>query len=75
MNLEDIDLSKKISSKKEYKKKLKSLQLRLLRLEHIIYMEKVPIIFAFEGWDAAGKGELLSVLHKSWTPRLSRVSD
>ncbi|WP_210608269.1 polyphosphate kinase 2 family protein [Priestia flexa] len=69
MNLEDIDLSKKISSKKEYKKKLKSLQLRLLRLEHIIYMEKVPIIFAFEGWDAAGKGGAIKRITQKLDPR------
>ena len=40
----------------EYKKELKRLQNRLGELHNRLYRKKVPVIIAYEGWDAAGKG-------------------
>ncbi|MGN0349612.1 MAG: polyphosphate:AMP phosphotransferase [Roseburia sp.] len=40
----------------EYKKELKQLQKRLGELHNRLYRKKVPVIIAYEGWDAAGKG-------------------
>ena len=39
-----------------YKKELKQLQQRLGELHNRLYRKKVPVIIAYEGWDAAGKG-------------------
>ena len=40
----------------EYRKELKELQNRLGELHNRLYRKKVPVIIAYEGWDAAGKG-------------------
>lgn len=40
----------------EYKKELKHLQKKLFRLENQMYQARIPLILAYEGWDAAGKG-------------------
>ena len=39
-----------------YNKKLKQLQKELMELEYKIYKKRVPVIIAYEGSDAAGKG-------------------
>lgn len=43
-------------SRKEYKQQLKHYQERLADLHNQIYRWKIPVILAYEGWDAAGKG-------------------
>ncbi len=53
--LSEIDLDKKIDEK-QYKKELKKLQKRLGELHNRLYRKKVPVVIAYEGWDAAGKG-------------------
>lgn len=40
----------------EYQKRLKEEQKRLLELQRRCFYKKIPIMVAFEGWDAAGKG-------------------
>ncbi len=40
----------------EYKTELKRLQKKLFRLENEMYQARIPLIVAYEGWDAAGKG-------------------
>ena len=52
--LQGIDLSKTIS-RDEYKKRKKELQKRLSVLHNKMYLKRVPVILAFEGWDAGGK--------------------
>src|SRR5699024_3407648 len=39
-----------------YKEELKAAQQKLKKLHNAIYRKKIPVIVAYEGWDAAGKG-------------------
>ena len=39
-----------------YKKKKKDLQKRMEKLHNQMYLQRVPVVLAFEGWDAGGKG-------------------
>ncbi|MGN0141411.1 MAG: phosphate--AMP phosphotransferase, partial [Roseburia sp.] len=53
--LSEVVLDKTMESQ-EYKDELKRLQQRLGELHNRLYRKKVPVIIAYEGWDAAGKG-------------------
>ncbi len=53
--LSEISLDKTISDEK-YDKELKKLQSKLADLHNKIYHAKIPVVIAYEGWDAAGKG-------------------
>ncbi|PKK40234.1 hypothetical protein ABB02_00445 [Clostridiaceae bacterium JG1575] len=53
--LQRVDLTQDICDK-TYSKKLKELQHRMREVQHALYMERIPLILVFEGWDAAGKG-------------------
>ena len=53
--LNEIPLDKELTEE-EYRKELKELQTRLSELHNKIYRKKIPVIIAYEGWDAAGKG-------------------
>ncbi|MDO5132353.1 MAG: polyphosphate:AMP phosphotransferase [Eubacteriales bacterium] len=54
--LSEIPLEDKTLSDEEYKEELDSLQKKLRDLHNEIYLKKIPVIIAYEGWDAAGKG-------------------
>ena len=54
--LAKIKLKGKELTDEEYRKKLKKLQKELAELHNKIYRKKIPVIIAYEGWDAAGKG-------------------
>ncbi len=66
--LQGIDLSKSLE-REEYKKKKKELQKRLLALHNKMYLKRVPVILAFEGWDAGGKGGAIKRLTQAMDPR------
>lgn len=66
--LQGIDLSKTIGHD-EYKKKKKDLQKRLLTLQNKMYLKRVPVVLAFEGWDAGGKGGAIKRLTQAMDPR------
>lgn len=66
--LEGVDLDKTLT-KEEYKKKLKNLQDRLAKLHGEIYKRRIPVILAFEGWDAGGKGGAIKRLTEKLDPR------
>ena len=66
--LEGVDLAKDIS-KEDYKKKLRELEERLALLHSDMRRKKVPVILAFEGWDAAGKGGAIKRLTVNLDPR------
>lgn len=66
--LQGIDLSKTME-REEYKKKKKELQKRLLSLHNKMYLKRVPVILAFEGWDAGGKGGAIKRLTQAMDPR------
>ncbi len=53
--LDDVDLTRRLSARK-FEKELKALQVRLRQLQFRAYAEHRPVIIAYEGWDAAGKG-------------------
>lgn len=66
--LQGVDLGKTIS-REEYKRKRKDLQKRLLTLQNKMYLKRVPVILAFEGWDAGGKGGAIKRLTQAMDPR------
>ncbi len=66
--LKDIPLNKKISDE-DYKKELKSLQKRLRELHNVLYRKKIPVVIAYEGWDAAGKGGNIKRIADALDPR------
>ncbi len=66
--LADIPLDKKIEPEK-YKEKLDKLQHRLSELHNEIYLRKIPVVIAYEGWDAAGKGGNIKRLTSALDPR------
>lgn len=56
-------------SKEEYETRLKELQKRLGKLHNKIYRKRIPVIIAYEGWDAAGKGGNIKRLTGALDPR------
>ena len=64
----DISLDKKISQE-EYKEKLDLYQSRLRELHNELYRRKVPVVIAYEGWDAAGKGGNIKRITEALDPR------
>ena len=66
--LNDMDLDKTIS-KEEYKNLIKDLFLRLGELQRKTKEAKIPIMFVFEGRDAAGKGTLINKVLQALDPR------
>ncbi|MDK3157877.1 hypothetical protein QPK87_15030 [Kamptonema cortianum] len=73
LKIDDLDLSKQIATKQDYKKKLKELQLELLGWQRPILETKSNIIMVFEGPDAAGKGGIIKRFTERMDPRLVRV--
>lgn len=73
-HLGSCDLTKTIDDHKDYEKKLKKYQLRLLALQHFLVEEKIAVIFVFEGWDAAGKGGAIKRAVANLDPRGVRVT-
>ena len=66
--LSGIDLSKAYT-KEEYKKKLDKLQKKIEILHSELYRLRIPVVLAFEGWDAAGKGGAIRRLTSHLDPR------
>ncbi len=66
--LKDIPLDKELTDE-EYKTRLKKLQKELSHLHNEIYIRKIPVIIAYEGWDAAGKGGNIKRITGALDPR------
>lgn len=66
--LDPIDLSVSLE-KDEYSRQLKALQKRIRDLHHQMYIQRVPAVVAYEGWDAAGKGGNIRRLTARLDPR------
>lgn len=66
--LETVDLSKKLSPD-EYRVRLIKAQVRLSQLGFQVYKQQRPVILAFEGWDAAGKGGAIRRVTERLDPR------
>ena len=67
--LKDIPLKDKVLTEEEYDKKLDELQEELGKLHNEIYRKKIPVIIAYEGWDAAGKGGNIKRITSALDPR------
>ncbi len=67
-DLADIPLDK-ILSAEEYSKQLQKYQKKLRELHNELYRKKVPVIIAYEGWDAAGKGGNIKRIAGALDPR------
>jgi polyphosphate:AMP phosphotransferase len=68
----DIDLTLDIA-KDEYERELKELQERLANLQLEVYARKVPVVIAYNGWDASGKGGNIRRLVQNLDPRGYKV--
>jgi polyphosphate kinase 2 (PPK2 family) len=66
--LDQVDLDKKLTEKK-YEEELVRYQARLRELEFACYDARMPVIIAYEGWDAAGKGGNIRRVIGSLDPR------
>lgn len=67
--LSEVSLDDKTMENAEYKAELKRLQAHLGDLHNQIYRRKIPVIIAYEGWDAAGKGGNIRRLSEALDPR------
>ena len=63
-----MDLNKSLT-REEYKARLKELQKELSKLHGKLYTKRIPVILAFEGWDAGGKGGAIKRLTQALDPR------
>jgi polyphosphate:AMP phosphotransferase len=45
-----------VISKDDLQQTLSNLQIEMLELHYLLFKRKIPLIIAYEGWDAAGKG-------------------
>ncbi len=67
--LSDISLDGKVMSDAEYDAELDRLQKELKDLGNKVYRKKIPVIIAYEGWDAAGKGGNIKRITEALDPR------
>ena len=67
--LADIPLADKTMTDETYRLELKACQKRLRQLHNEIYRRKIPVIIAYEGWDAAGKGGNIKRIASALDPR------
>ncbi|MBQ3795708.1 MAG: polyphosphate:AMP phosphotransferase [Butyrivibrio sp.] len=67
--LSDISLDDKRLSDSDYDAELESLQKELKDLGNKVYRKKIPVIIAYEGWDAAGKGGNIKRITEALDPR------
>jgi AMP-polyphosphate phosphotransferase len=67
--LDKLDYEAAVDDKKTYEKELADLQLAVLKAEFKTREAKRPVIVAFEGWDAAGKGGAIKRLTEKLDPR------
>lgn len=66
--LDGVDLTLSLS-KEEYKKQLAVLQKKLASLHSQMYLKRIPVVLAFEGWDAGGKGGAIKRVTEPMDPR------
>lgn len=67
--LADISLEGKVLTDEVYRKELEKEQDRLSDLHNKLYQAKLPVIIAYEGWDAAGKGGNIKRVVAALDPR------
>ncbi|MDD7428487.1 MAG: phosphate--AMP phosphotransferase, partial [Oscillospiraceae bacterium] len=67
--LSEVPLENKVLKPSKYPEELKKCQKQLAKLHGTIYKKKIPVVIAFEGWDAAGKGGAIKRLGAAFDPR------
>lgn len=67
--LSKISLEGKSLDDEQYRTELKKLQKELKTLHNKLYQNKIPLIIAYEGWDAAGKGGNIKRIASALDPR------
>jgi polyphosphate:AMP phosphotransferase len=70
--LEKVDLNLSLD-KKKYKARMAELSDRLAALQQTVKALKIPIIIAFEGWSASGKGTMIKRIVHPLDPRQFKV--
>jgi AMP-polyphosphate phosphotransferase len=68
VRLNEVDLSPAMNGQ-EYREALKECHEKLSMLHNKLYQKKIPVVLAFEGWDAAGKGGNIHRLASGLDPR------
>jgi polyphosphate kinase 2 (PPK2 family) len=66
--LEALDLERQLA-REDYARELARRQIQLRELGYQVYMQKRPVVIAFEGWDAAGKGGVIKRITERLDPR------
>ena len=72
--LETVDLKARLT-KSQYADALKGLNIQLAQHQRDAREAGLPTLIVFEGWDAAGKGSILSRLLQSLDPRWFAVNN
>ena len=67
--LSEISMENCVMEETEYREELSRLQKKLGELHNRLYRKKVPVIIAYEGWDAAGKGGNIKRITGALDPR------
>lgn len=70
--LDEVDLSLSVSEK-DYDKQIEALQKEAADLVYDCYVKQIPIVLAFEGVDAAGKGGAIKRLTRHLDPRSYKI--
>ena len=55
-------------TKEECQEQLSTLQIEMLEIHYLLFKRKIPLIIAYEGWDAAGKGGNITRLTRFMNP-------
>ena len=71
--LGELDLTKQIDDKSDYRQRVQDLQLQLLHFQRKILESKRSVLLVFEGPDAAGKGGVIKRVTEKLDPRVLRV--
>ncbi len=67
--LSEVSLEQKMLKEDAYKQALRERKKHLEKLHNLLYMKKIPVVIAYEGWDAAGKGGNIRRLTSALDPR------
>lgn len=70
--LETLNMKKSLS-KTAYDKAMEDLQVKMRGLQYAMQQAKIPTIICLEGWDTAGKGQIIKKLTEKMDPRLFKV--
>jgi polyphosphate kinase 2 (PPK2 family) len=71
--LSELDLTKQVENKSDYRDRVQEVQLNLLHFQRKILESKRNVVLVFEGPDAAGKGGVIKRITEKLDPRVIRV--